>query len=65
MTGKITLFAAAVLALAACAQQNDMSSPYPSGGGAVGGEGPGYCDSPPANIDDQSSWESQCMPDRG
>jgi len=65
MTSKTALLAVAALALAACSQANDMTSPYPSGGGSVGGEGPGYCDSPPANIDDQSSWEQQCMPGKG
>jgi hypothetical protein len=63
MTSRTALFALAALALAACAG-NDMSSPYPSGGGSAGAEGPGYCDSPPADVDDMENWEQQCMPDR-
>ena len=65
MTSKTVLLAFATLALAACTQGNDMTSPYPSGGGAAGAEGAGYCDSPPSDPDDLSSWEQQCMPDRG
>ena len=64
MTSKTALIAVAALALAACAQGNDQTSPYPSGGGSVGAEGEGYCDSPPANIDDMETWENQCMPDQ-
>lgn len=64
MTSKTVLLAVATLALAACTQGNDMTSPYPSGGGAVGAEGAGYCDSPPADVSDMEAWENQCMPDR-
>ena len=64
MTSKTTLLAVAALALAACAEGNEATSPYPSGGGSVGAEGEGYCDSPPADIDDMSNWEDQCMPER-
>ena len=64
MTSKTVLLAFATLALAACTQGNDMTSPYPSGGGAAGGEGEGYCETPPANVDDMESWEQTSMPDR-
>ena len=64
-TRYVLLAAVAALALAACAQQDGTTSPYPSGGGAAGAEGAGYCDSPPSDPDDLSSWEQQCMPDRG
>ena len=65
MTGRMALLAAAALALAACAQDNDMSSPYPSGGGAAGAQGEGYCEAPPANVSDTEAWQKQCMPNRG
>jgi hypothetical protein len=65
MTTKYALIATfAALALAACTQQNGTATPYPSGGGSAGAEGPGYCDSPPSNPDDMTTWEQQCMPDR-
>ncbi len=53
---------ASVLALAACSNTTDMA-PAPSGGSA-GAEGPGYCDSPPANPDDLSDWNQLCSPQR-
>ena len=63
MTSRISLLAAAALALAACAG-NDMASPYPSGGGSAGAQGAGYCDSPPADPDALETWQQQCTPDR-
>jgi hypothetical protein len=63
MTIRLTLLAFAALAIAACAD-NDTTSPFPSGGGSAGAEGPGYCDSPPTDIEDMETWEQQCMPDR-
>ena len=62
MTSKTALLALAALALAACTQGNDVTSPYPSGGGSAGAEGEGYCDSPPADIDDLETWQQQCAP---
>jgi len=62
MTTRLSLLALAALAIAACAG-NDMSSPYPTGG-SVGAEGPGYCDSPPADVNEMDNWEQQCMPER-
>jgi len=63
MTTRPSLLALAALALAACAG-DDMGTPFPSGGGSAGAEGPGYCDSPPADPDELETWEQQCMPER-
>lgn len=63
MTCKTALLAVAALALAACAQGTDMAAPAPSGGGSAGGEGAGYCDSPPADVGDLETWQQQCLPD--
>jgi len=63
MTTRLSLLALAALAVAACAG-NDMATPFPTGGGSVGAEGPGYCDSPPADPAELEAWEQQCMPDR-
>jgi hypothetical protein len=63
MTTKLGLLALAALAMAACADTG-TGTVYPSGGGSAGAEGEGYCDSPPADIDDMETWEQQCMPDR-
>lgn len=65
VTSRTVLIVAAALALAACAQaDNDMSAPQPSGGGSLGAEGPGYCDAPPSDMADMTSWEQMCQPQR-
>jgi hypothetical protein len=63
MSGKLGLLVFAALAMAACAD-GGAGTVYPSGGGSAGAEGIGYCDSPPADVDDLAAWEEQCMPDR-
>jgi hypothetical protein len=62
MTGKLGLLAFATLAMAACAD-GGTGTVSPSGGSA-GAEGIGYCDSPPAEVEEMEAWEERCMPDR-
>jgi hypothetical protein len=63
MTRALALLVFAPLALAAC--QQNATAPMPSGGSSAGAMGESYCESPPADPADQSTWEQLCMPDRG
>lgn len=52
------LLAVGVFALAAC--NGDGGTAPAASGGSAGGQGPGYCDSVPADPDDISNWEELC-----
>lgn len=62
---KLSLLALAALALAACSQaNNDMSSPYPSGGGSEGSTGDSFCAQAPSDMSKMEQWNQMCMPGR-
>lgn len=54
------LLGASVLVLSACDTPGNLN---PTGGSA-GEMGPGYCDSPPTDMEQMNHWNQLCMPDK-